>query len=104
MLEDGIIGLALSALYMDGYILRGRLIDLAFARLGAGYERIEQSSCRQSHLIDGTIKRSLVRARRLVETRKFSHKLKRSIPYLFVGGRRVKIEEGLDVSTHNVSS
>jgi hypothetical protein len=53
--------------------------------------------------IDTSIERGLVRARRFRESAKFPDKLQRGSANFVIRRRRLKIMQGLDVSTHEIT-
>src|SRR5207302_9680242 len=76
--------------------------ELAIARLGACHERIQPRPRHDRHCFDRAVECRLVGLGRLVEPRELADELKRGGPDLVVGGRRVEVEEDLDVSAHCV--
>src|SRR5207244_5559724 len=75
-------------------------LDLAVLRLRGGDERLEQPARGLRHLVDGPRERLLVGARRLREAADLANVLERGVPYFLVGGRRLEVEERVDVSAH----
>src|ERR1035441_667367 len=77
-----------------------------FAVLGhsSRFERAEKASRNAGDFIDGSVERRFVRLRWLVEAADLSDKLERGSLDFFLSDRRVKVEEGFDVSAHGVVS
>src|SRR5690606_3763893 len=79
-------------------------LDLAIARSGARDERSDQATRRCRHFIDRAIERFFVRLRRFIESAQLAYELQRCGPNLDFGGRRVEVEERLDVSAHRTQA
>src|SRR5260370_1353686 len=75
-------------------------LDFAVARLGARFERVDQSPRDRGDLLDRLIEGSFVRFRGLVESRKLSRELQRSGADLIIRCGRIEIEECLDIPAH----
>src|ERR1035441_2699171 len=82
------------------------LRSLVRAVLGrsSGFERAEKASRNAGDFIDGSVEGRFVWLRRLVEAADLSDKLERGGLNFFLSDRRVKVEEGFDVSAHGVVS
>src|SRR5207245_5434184 len=74
---------------------------LTAPRRGIRLERFQETSRDRRDLVDGREERGLVGLRRLVEAADLSYELQRGRADLFVGHRRLEVEQGLDVSTHD---
>jgi hypothetical protein len=69
--------------------------------LGAfGFECVQQVMGRIKNALHRFIERLLVHMTGLLHAREFAHKLKRRGAHFFLGGGRVKVEQGFDISTH----
>src|SRR5262249_14999081 len=73
---------------------------LAVARRPAGGERGEQAARRLGHLVDGTLERRLVGARRLAEPAQLAHELQRGGADFLLPRRRVEVKERTEISAH----
>src|SRR5882672_2337226 len=74
--------------------------DVAVARVGRRHQRVDEDPRRRRNVRDGTLERGLVRLRRHVEAAELADELQRGIAYFDFRGRRLEVEEGLDVSAH----
>src|SRR5688572_15172776 len=73
---------------------------VAIARLGIGYEGIQQLAGDDGNSLNCFIERRLVGLRRLVEARQLSYELQSRGLDFFLRRRWIKVEQGFDVSTH----
>src|SRR5205814_10370550 len=77
-------------------------LDLAVARGRARVQVVEQLRRCQGHGVDRTLERFLIRARGCVEAADLPHVLERCPADLLIGGGRLEVVEGSNVSTHGV--
>src|SRR3954466_8238963 len=75
-------------------------LDFTIARLGAGFQRIDQHARDPGHLDAGAVERHFIGLRGLVVAGELADELQRSRVDLVVGRRRGEIEQGFDVSAH----
>src|SRR5205085_4275030 len=78
--------------------LRG--LDLAVLWRRARLEGVQQLARCRCHGVDGVLERLRVRPRRLVEAADLAHVLERRAAHLVLGGGRLEVVEGPDVSAH----
>src|SRR5580704_7369210 len=78
-------------------------LNLTVARRRLGMQRRQQAAGRGAHLVDGAVEGFGIGLRRLVEARKLAHELQRRGLDLILGGRRLEIEQRLDVAAHLLS-
>src|SRR6185312_7477952 len=75
-------------------------LDLAVARRGVGLQRSQQAPRTVGHFGNRAVERLGVGLRRRIEAGEFSHELQRGSMDFGVRGRRIEIEQGLDVAAH----
>ena len=75
-------------------------LDLSALWRRVGDEVANEFPGRRGNLFDSALERSLVALGRDVEATELANELKRSIPDLEFSGRRLEVEQGLDVSAH----
>jgi len=81
-----------------GSYVRG--FDRPVARLGGGFQGVDEHARDRRHLDDGAVERHFVGLRRLVVAGELADKLERRGVELLVGRRRLEVVQRPDVAAH----